>query len=209
MFNPKQLAFFSLIILCCSCKTESKYNYAIKDFRKALQPYLTRIVSEGLVHRPDSALAIMATDKEIVRISQSEHPVLRASAFREMLRRETFNRFDLIMNHLDDTAVVPTDAGEFGIWYRAVSDDILQQADWEDLEGEKRVIDELITKHNYLSSAYQILDRIEPEEKYYPYIKDMATRRRNYNEFEGESGYDDIEHALYGLAKFKKKEDIQ
>ena len=157
----------------------------------------------------DSSLSNMATDKELIQLSQSEHPVLRASAFREILDRKSFNQFDILMNHLDDTAIVETDAGEFGIWTRTVSDDILEEATWETHEAKNKTIDVVLTKHNYLRSAYFILLEIEPLEKYYPVIRDMATRPRRLSEDGYELGFGDIEYALYGLAKFKKPDDIE
>jgi hypothetical protein len=114
------------------------------------------------------------------------------------------------MNHLADTAIVATDAGEFGIWFQTVSDYILQDATWETPETKNKTVEQVLTKHNYLRSAYTILSQLEPHEKYYSYIRDMATRPRRLDPYEGyELGFGDIEYALYGLAKFKKKEDVQ
>jgi hypothetical protein len=48
-----------------------------------------------------------------------------------------------------------------------------------------KTIEAVLTKHNYLSSAYNILTKIEAQEKYYPYIKDMATRPRRLDRYEG------------------------
>jgi len=86
----------------------------------------------------NSSLSKMATDNELKDLSQSEHPVLRSSAFREMFHRKSFNHFDVLMSHLDDTAIVDTDAGEFGIWTRTVSDDILAEASWETHEAKNK-----------------------------------------------------------------------
>jgi hypothetical protein len=209
MLRPRQLLCLTLIILFLSCKNDNHYTYAIKDFRKSLQPYLTKIVSKGIVMYYDSSLRHMATDNELMQLSKSEHPVLRASAFREMLHRKSFNHFHILMNHLDDTATVASDAGEFGTWYRTVSDDILDEAKWKTKEDKNKTINEVITRHNYLKSAYRILAQTAPHEKYYSFIKDMATRKRNYDEELGEQGFDDIQYALYALAKFKKKDDIK
>lgn len=207
MCKLQQLPFLLIAILIWSCKTDNKYPYAIKDFRKPLQPHLTRIVLKGIVGYYDSTL-YMATDKELVQLAQSEHPVLRASAFREMLYRKSFDHFNILMNHLDDTAVVATEAGEWGIWYRTVSDDIIQHGGWKSMADKNKTIDVVITKHNYLRSAYEILLSIEPSEKYYPYIKAMAEQEVKpagiYN-----PKVEDFESALYGLAKFKKKEDVE
>lgn len=209
MFQPRQLTFILITLLLWSCKTENKYSYAIKDFRKSLQPYLTEIVSKGIVMDDDSSLRNKATDKELVQLAQSEHPVLRASAYREILQRKSFNHFDILMSHLDDTAIVPTDAGEWGIWYTAVSDDIIEKAKWKDTAARDKTIDKVITKHNYLRSGYTALLKIQPQEKYYPYIKDMATRERKSIGDYKKPGVGDVEFALYGLAKFKKQDDIK
>lgn len=196
-------------ILFFSCKEQQRYPYAIKDFRQSLQPHLTKIVSTGIVGYSDDMLSTVATDKELEQLGLSEHPVLRGSAYREMLRRKSFNHFDVLMNHLDDTAIVATGAGEFGIWYRTVSDDILKQSIWKTQGDFTKTVHEVLTTHNYLKSAYSILMKIEAEQEYYPYIKAMAERALRDDRIHGVQRFDDVEYALYGLAKFKKKEDTK
>jgi hypothetical protein len=210
MNNAKGFFLFIIILLSVSCKTQKgKYPYAIRDFRDTLQPLLLNIVSKNIVNYYDSTLRKTITDKELIQLSQSELPVLRGWAFREILFSESFNHIDIIMNHLDDTAIAGFDYGEFGTRYSTISDEILNYFEWEDIKIKNKVIDEVITKHNYLKSAYTILYKIEPQERYYAIIKNMATRNRNYDYENGfEKGFEDIEIALYGLAKFKKKEDI-
>jgi len=210
MLRPKQLIILLLTFIFYSCNNSNKYPYAIKDFREKLQPYLIQIVETGIVMYRDSALRHMATDNELIRLGRSEHPILRAAAFREMLDRKSFNHLDIIKEHLDDTALVFTDGGEFGIWDRTVSDDILEEATWKTEEAKAKTVEQVLTKHNYLRSAYIILRWLEPQEKYYPFVKDMATRPRRLASYEGyELGFSDIEYALYGLAKFKKKVDVE
>lgn len=211
MNNAKGFLLFIIILLFVSCKTQKgKYPYAIRDFRDSLQPLLVNIVSKNIVSYYDNTLREMLTDKELIQLSQSEQPVLRGWAFREILNRESFNHIDIIMNHLDDTAIAGFDYGEFGTKYSTISDEILHYFEWEDIKIKNKVIDEVLTKHNYLKSAYTILFKIAPQERYYTIIKNMATRKRNYDYENGiEKGFEDIEVALYGLAKFKKKEDIK
>ncbi len=197
-------------MIFCSCNNTGKHPYAIKDFREKLQPYLTKMVARGIVMSSDSTLQHMATDDELVYLGTSEHPILRAAAFREMLSRKSFNHFDILMAHLDDTALVATDGGEFGIWYRTVSDDILQEAGWNTKDEKDKTVEQVLTRHNYLRSAYRVLLQIEPQEKYYPFIKEMATRSRRLAPYDGyELDFVDIEYALYGLAKFRKKTDVE
>src|SRR5450432_1305056 len=145
MFKSKLILFVLVALFICSCKTDNKYNYAIKDFRKALQPWLTKIVSRGIVMSYDSVLRNIATDQELIQLGQSEHPILRSSAFREMLQRSSFNHFDIIMNHLDDSAFILVDRGEFGVSERTVSDDILQESTWKTQQEKNKAIDAVLT----------------------------------------------------------------
>lgn len=210
MTRPNHFLLATLLVCLFSCKNEQEKSYAIKDFRKSLQPFLFKIVSEGIVTYHDSAAIKSITDNELIRLGKSENPVLRATALREMLDRNSFHDFDIVMKHLDDTAIVATDNGEFGIKFETVSDYLIERALWETAEARDKTIESVLTRHNYLSAAYSILIYIEAQEKYYPYIRNMATRPRRLDPYEGyELAFYEIEHALYGLAKFQKKEDVQ
>jgi hypothetical protein len=200
--------FVLLAMLLCCCHTDNSHLYAIKDFRKPLQLQLTYVVSKGIVGLYDDSLCRMITDKELVQLSRSEHPVLRATAFREMLERKSFDHFKVIMNHLGDTAIVAIDAGEWGIEYAAIADDIIHNARWKTNEAKNRTVDAVLTKHNYLRSAFNILLTCEPKEKHYKYIRDMAFRENRPLAY---TNYRNTETtlALYGLAKYRKKEDIE
>lgn len=210
MIRLKHFLLLAIVVYSFSCKNEQRNSYAIKDFRKSLQPFLFKIASEGIVTYHDSSDIKSITNNELIRLGKSENPILRATAFMEMLDRNSFNQFEIVMNHLDDTAIVATDNGEFGIKFETVSDCLIGRTSWKIAQARDKTIESVLTKHNYLSSAYSILTRIEAQEKYYPYIKDMATRPRHLDRYEGyELAFYEIEYALYGLAKFKKKEDIQ
>ncbi len=116
-----------------------------------------------------------------------------------MLRRKTFDHFDLVMKHLDDTAIVATDAGEFGIWFRTVSDYILENAKWKTIGARDSTMEEVLMNHDYLRSAYSGLPNLTLKGKYYTRIKEMAVRERVFEE---------REESLYALAGFKLKEDV-
>src|SRR5687767_1037781 len=119
--------FVFLAMITTGCNRSNRNTYAIRDFRPSLQPSLIEVVSKGIVGFDTATRFIQshASDKELRQLARSEHPVLRAVAFRTMLDRPSFNHFDVIMNNLDDTATVATDAGEWGIRYSTISDDIL------------------------------------------------------------------------------------
>lgn len=210
MVRLKLLLLPTVIILFLSCKNEQGNTYAIRDFRKPLQPFLYKVVTTGIVMYYDSSQIKSVTDDELLRLGKAENPVLRAIALREMLDRTSFNPFDVVMKNLDDTAIVATDKGEFGIKFETVSDCLIERTSWKTTQERDKTIESVLTKHNYLSSAYGILTKLEAQEKYYPFIKDMATRPRRLDRYEGcELAFYEIEYALYGLAKFQKKEDIQ
>jgi hypothetical protein len=198
-------AFWNILltysILLSSCGTVGDKSVAIRDFAPSLQPYLTQAISTGIVGPDSSSIFIEdhATDDQLAKLSHAEHPILRALALREMLRRRTFDHFDLVMKHLDDTAIVATDGGEFGIWFRTVSDYILENAKWKTIAARDSTMDEVLLNHDYLRSAYTGLHNLKLKEKYYSRIKGMAVRERVF---------DEREDALYALAEFKRREDL-
>lgn len=198
-----------LLLICnLSCKQYNQNTYAIKDFRDSIQPFLTTIVSKGILTSYGDALENTVNDKEILELCYSEHPLLRAFAFQEIQERNFYNCNEILMQHLDDTAQIAFDMGEFGIGRSAVADHFLQRATWKTQDEKDKSIELVLTKHHYLQSAFRILRKIEPQEKYYAIIKNMALRPRILSDEGYELAFDDIEYALYGLARFKKKEDI-
>ncbi|HRH59535.1 MAG TPA: hypothetical protein PL045_03145 [Chitinophagaceae bacterium] len=204
---------FALFVfaLIASCRDEGRYSYSIKDFNNSLQPYLTKIVSQGIVGHDSSTEFIekSATDADILKLSKSEHPVLRAIAYRLILSKPAFNHFDVIMNNLDDSAIVAVDDGEFGIGFYRVADDMLWHGKWKDTAAKNVTVEAVILEHNYLNSAYIKIREIPPKESYYSVIKEMAQREINYDDKIVVTGFKEIENALYALAKFKKQEDIR
>lgn len=209
MIRLKQILLAAIIICFVSCQNKQSQSYAIKDFRKSLQPFLNNIVTTGIVTQHDSSQIKSITDDELIRLCKAENPILRATAYHEMLDRKSFDHSDFVLNHLADTAIVATDNGEFGIRLQTVSDYLLERASWETAQAKNNTVEQVLTKHNYLRSAYIVLPQLEPQEKFYRYIKDMATRPRHLDPYENrELGFGEIEYALYGLAKFQKKEDI-
>lgn len=189
-------------LLLFSCKNVHRNHYAITDFKESLQPSLREIVSKGWLEwsNAEHALDKEATDKDLMQLSRAEHPVLRGFAFRAMLKRPTIDHFKLLMNNLDDSAMITVYNGEFELGFVTVSDDFIENSKWKNRQAKQKTIDEIIMHHNYLKSAYTKIYRIEPLEKYYPSVLQMT--RRQGRKFE------ETEKALYALAKFKKKKDL-
>jgi hypothetical protein len=166
-----------------------------------LQAYLTKIVSNATFNLGTTTRYLEAhvSNKDLRRLSHSEHPVLRAAALSIMTERAAFNNYDVVMSHLDDTAQIAIDGGEFGIWFRTVSDNLILHSTWKNSAEKKQTVDQVITKHNYLESAYTILLSIEADPKYYPFIKKMEQQKNDFTY---------KEYALFGLAKYKKETDV-
>jgi hypothetical protein len=98
MFRPKRYLLYLVIIIICGCDNSSRYPYSIKDYPNKLQPHLIKMLDKGIV-MSDSVFQHLATDRDLERLGRSEHPILRASAFREMLQRKSFNHFEILMRH--------------------------------------------------------------------------------------------------------------
>ncbi|HXB06553.1 MAG TPA: hypothetical protein VNW04_05550 [Puia sp.] len=191
-----------LFILCFSCKPAPKGQDAIKDFRKKLQPDLTHIVTKGFVDEVDAeVLAHQASLAELERLARCEHPLLRAAACLAMLQRKDADHLEVINFHLDDTALISVDRGEWGLAYKMVSDELLFRARWKTEADRWKTTDSVFMHHDYLEAAYFACDRVEVREQYYPFIKEMVQRDVRFL-------FERKESALYGLARFGKKEDI-
>jgi len=198
-----------------SCAGHPNNPVAIRDFRKSLQPYLTDLVARGIVGFDTSVWYIenQTTDSELSQLSKCEHPVLRAVALRAMLKRNSFDHFDVIMNNLDDTATVATDNGEFGIKYNTVSDDLLENGRWKDTAARRKTIEAVVLHHRRLKAAFGKLYYIKQKPGAYTIIREMALTGQD-DEAEDRPlsftriRFEERESALYALAAFRKKEDI-
>jgi len=214
------LPLFIFVAAITACKTEHENKVAIRDFRKSLQPYLAELASKGCVYSSNATqyIKVNASLEELKQLSQSENPIFRAFAFRAMLERPGIDHFQLIMTNLDDSAIVATDdaVGREGgasrdqlqIEFSRVSEYLLTHGKWKDSNARLETINEVILNHNYLRSAYEKLLEIPAEEKYYPYIRKMLERECGEDVVFRLLTDKDYECAIYGIAKFKKAEDL-
>jgi hypothetical protein len=203
-FIPHFMQLLKLLILLCfcfctgSCRQKNSTGTAIKDFRPALQQELTALVTGGVAGWYGFADSVI-TNEELNALAVSEHPLIRIEALEEMLRRPSFNGVELIREHLNDTALISVSHGEFGFVRRFVSDKLLEDMRWKNKAQRDEIGNLVLLQHSYLSSAYIIAPLLEPLPRYYDQIKDMLKRQRSY---------EDLEPALYALARYKKKQDI-
>ena len=208
MLTITQRLVLCVLLFYFSCVSADKRGTVIADYRPVLQPHLKRVVTDGIVTYQTDELEALITDRDLVQLSKSEHPILRAYALRLMINKETFDGSELLLQHLNDTARVLVDNGEFGTSFKMIADELITIKRWNTLEAKTKTVNAVITQHNYLRSAYTILKYIPAQELYYPYIRNMAERPRKLDSEGYELGFDDIEYALYGLAKFKKSADV-
>lgn len=197
-----------------SCKRDEKIKYSITDYPAKLQPALYSLVNTGILTYDTAYYYIknQTSDKELIKLSQCEHPIIRAHALLFMLQRPGFDKERLINANLGDTAVITVDWGEFGIGYQQVSDLVLQHGEWDDSAAKEKTINLVMTQHNQLISAYSILNELRQEPEYYPVIREMAERAYYQGGEEyGKIGFPDYLHNLMAcraLAAYKKPGDI-
>lgn len=199
------LAVFQIILLSImlfACGGNRQQDYAIKDFRADLSPILKRIVDKGYIETDSitERLHIIATEEELTKLLKSEHPLLRATAILERLRRDSLADNHFLKQHLDDTALISKLTGRWGLRYTTVADIMLDNAEWASDSLKMKMIREVILHHNNLSAAFHVLRMIDAEPGLYSAIRVMTTRERDF---------DEREEAMFALAAYRKKEDVR
>ncbi|HEY8972260.1 MAG TPA: hypothetical protein VIM64_24315 [Puia sp.] len=192
--------FILLASLVLSCVRQEIRSPAIRDFRPSLQTGLIAAVAEAHVgYEGAYFIRQNATDCELIQLSYCEHPILRAYALAEMTHRPSFDHMKVMLEHLDDTAKIFVDHGEWGLEIRTVSDNMIENGRWKTPADRQRLIDEILRHHHTLRSAFTCLWHVDTAEKYYGSLKEMVVQDRDYTE---------REQALYALAKCRRAEDI-
>ena len=203
-----------LIIIFVGCKSyKTKYPYSLSDFNPELRERLDKILQNGgLCDYPSDEnnipeyydfLIKKTSAKDLYYLINCEHPILRAFAFYCLVNREDSAINQILLNHLDDTAIITRCWGEFGEDYTYVSDYFISLSERNTKILKAYLKDEVITNHSYLSHAYFFIDELEhPEEKYYKIIKKMVENPGLSYAKGGETV------ALTALSKYNKKEDI-
>ena len=199
------LSLLTLTII--SCGRKEKYPYKISNFRPELKKHIQKFITEGqLSYNPDTVALNFLNDNcskdELLKLMNFENPLVRVRAFRAIVNRNEHDYFPILLNHLDDTTKVVW-------WYFDDAADKFMVSDLmiRKVESAKKLnqhqkdslIDIVLTKHSYLRTATQMIRDIEPNEKYYPIIRQASQKEL--------SSCHDLNNT-YALAKFKKPEDI-
>jgi hypothetical protein len=187
----------------CACREGTSYPYTIRDFPNHLRPYLTAIIREGVIGSKNEyaidSLHSLASDATIIKMTRSEHPLLRSVALSIATHRDHPDHYKIMMDHLDDTARVSWYFQCLSYPHVMVSDYLIWRYEWKTEADKNKTIDKLIRQHNYLEAAYQALNKTSVSETYYPFIRQMAMR---------ETDMRIRSFALRKLADFKKQEDL-
>jgi hypothetical protein len=202
MRSPQTIITF-VLLTGLACKPAKPIpSFAIRDYPDTLQPWLTRAINTGIVGYDAATTFIRshATDSEITMLSQAENPILRTIALYEMTHRPGFNHNQVMMTHLDDTAVIFEDVGEWGIQLWSVTDCMIDNGRWRTEAARDSLANEVILHHDGLRSAYTALQFHPLRPEYHDHIAKMILRNRDYRL--------EIEYALTAFAKYKRKEDI-
>jgi hypothetical protein len=137
-----------------------------------------------------------STKEELKELTRHPSAAVRCSAIQGLAKREDIDFFPIIMEHTDDTVTVMT------VYYDMLSEENvgdffinefnakLTHEQWEKLANT------LLFAPNNLNTTYSILQTIEPNEKYYSRIRELALE-------------DKYPMAVVGLARFKKEQDLK
>jgi hypothetical protein len=215
----RMISFFtlSLLVSCFyGCKENRKSFYSIGDFRKELQPHLISRVAGGIVGgtaetwATDLMLDSLLTETDLWNLTRSEHPVLRGEAMDRLLNRPRVDSMRLLLENFGDTALVRWSGIEYSTYNEQIGDHILRMFRWKSQEQKNKIIGEVITKYEGLKSACTILPQLTTEERFYPLVKAILQRSSYIDEIELKPQWapQDFEYALYGLARYRKREDI-
>ncbi|TAD85470.1 MAG: hypothetical protein EAY75_11345 [Bacteroidetes bacterium] len=203
-----------IVISLFSCKSATKYPYAIRDFHADIQPTLESLASKGILNN-NTALEKELTEKlsknDLKKLSKCDVPLLRAFALESLLELEGYltAKIDFAFEHLDDTACVAIDMGEFGIYRVLVSDYLLNRFNSKVMDSllSRKLVLELLQNRPYLRSTYSVIDGLVMRPEYYPLIRKLVVLDKKpaliYEDFEG----GDAEKMLLKIAAFQQAAD--
>lgn len=143
-----------------------------------------------------------ATNPELLLLTEHPHPVVKCYAFDLLVNKRNENCFNILKDNLIDTTSVFTQFGCIGRRTR-VNDYFIQSILSPNhgneylIESEKNTLDSLILFTPNLISSYKngLIERIEPKEKYYSRIRELALKENN--------------SAIIAISKYQKESDIE
>lgn len=150
-------------------------------------------------------LSKLATNEELISLTDHDNPVIRGYSFRALANRKSSETFSILLKHLSDTTKVQTFSGcimgeEMLSYYfiNIVTPNLIDTNLYKLNKQEQACVDSvlLFDKSIVLYARTRLLIDIKPEEKFYNRVKEITLE-----------GSDDF--ALPALAKFQKDSDKQ
>lgn len=145
-------------------------------------------------------LRLRASDKELMALTSDTNGVVRCYAFQALANRKTADLFPVVRQHLADTALVKTLDGCLG-GSQKVGDFFLEtitfnKRAWKLNVDQKAVIDSLLIfeNGNRLNARDKLLSAVEPEEKYYKRLRQLAIMENS-------------RPAVVALSKYRRAQD--
>lgn len=143
-----------------------------------------------------------ASDQELLLLTEHPNSVVKCYAFDLLVNKRNKNSFNILKKNLKDTTSVSTQYGCIGSMTR-VNDYFIESIsrpnpDNEYLtESDKNTLDSLILFTPNLISDYKnrLIERIEPKEKYYERIRELALKENN--------------SAIIAISKYQRESDIE
>jgi hypothetical protein len=212
MLRPNCYIIFAIVVGLFSCKekqdkpSSESISEIVRDIAKTNVLMGSAVgIAAARTEQWDryEALRLRATDKELLALTNDTNAVVRCYAFQALGERKINNLFPVILRHLSDTAMVHTLYGCLG-GSQKVGDFFLETvAQWDSNsknyrinEKGKATIDSLLLFEgsNKLDARNKLLAEIEPEERYYERIRQIATSEKN-------------KISIVALAKYRKQQD--
>jgi hypothetical protein len=214
----KTLVLISIIFLIlCSCSQEKKKTEFAQtnELSQKTQDIVSDLIEYGEITgsavgysggKPKqwdnfTDLKKNATDQELLLLTEHPNPVVKCYAFELLVKKRNKNSFNILKNNLKDTTSVSTQYGCIGSMTR-VNDYFIESMSrpYPDNEyltkSDKKTLDSLIlfTPDLISKNKNRLLERIEPNEKYYDRIRELCLKE-NYS-------------AIIAISKYQKESDI-
>ena len=191
----------SLICLICFFIVACNNSNII---RPALQKHIEYVNQTKEIPNDDSSLENYFQDScsktELLEAIQSQSPIVKVIAYRALVDRNEADLFEVLKENLRDTAKVVWWYFDDAADVYTVADLMIQKAKGKlSLLQKDTLVELVLNKYLYLRYANWMIEDIIPQEKYYQIIRREALIKK---------GFCNQARAIYGLAKFKKAEDI-
>jgi len=143
-----------------------------------------------------------ASEQELLRLTEHTNPVVKCYAFDLLVNTRNKNSFNILKKHLQDTTYVSVQYGCIGSMIR-VNDYYIKSMSSPNpnneylTESNKKTLDSLLlfTPNLMSDSKNELLETIEPKEKYYNRIRELALKQNK--------------SAIVAISRYQKEKDIQ